>query len=476
MNTENIDFSLELPSERMLELVNAAMKRIVQHLDSLPQQPAYGTEGGAELAREMVEPVPESAIGFEEILDLLFERLVPKSFNTAGPGYLAYIPGGGLFHSALADLIAGSINRYVGVWAAAPALAQLETNVVRWFSDFMGYPSEARGFLSTGGSISNLSALVTARHEQLGEQFLSGTLYVSDQTHHSVLKAARLAGLPDANVRAVESDEFFRIRKDRLVARINEDRQAGLKPFLIVGSAGTTNTGAVDDLEALADIARHEELWFHVDAAYGGFFMLTERGRRIMKGIDRADTIALDPHKGLFLPYGTGALLARDGKALKRAHSVHGTYMPPMQDDPQFVDFCEISPELSRDFRGLRVWLPLKLHGVQAFRNNLNEKLDLADWACNRLKAMPGMEVVAPPELSLLAFCYAPEGTSIAEQNILNRALLENVNRRKNVYLTSTVLEGRFVLRICILSFRTHLDRMETCIRDIEESQADLAD
>ena len=467
---------LELGSEDMRSLVARAMDRIVAHIESLPEQPAHSSDGGRRLARSLSEPLPESGTPFDELLDLLFDRAVPCSFNTAGPGYLAYIPSGGLFHSAVADLISGSVNRFVGVWLAAPGLVQLEVNVVRWLCEMVGYPADAGGVLLSGGSLANLTALVTARRERLPEQFLEGTLYTSDQTHHSVLKAAVLAGFPPRNIRAVPCDEAFRIRPDELERQIDDDLRAGRQPFLVVANAGTTNTGAVDDLDALADIATRHRLWLHVDAAYGGFFALTERGREVMHGLARADSITLDPHKGLFLPYGTGSLLVRDVAALRRTHSIHADYMPATQDDDGLVDFCQLSPELSREFRGLRAWLPIKMHGIAAFRENLDEKLDLARWTADELAKIPGVEIVAEPQLSLVVFRLTRPGVGAepAELDRWNRDFLDRINRRQRVFLTGTILGGRFALRICVLSFRTHRDRMEMAIEDIRQAATEL--
>jgi aromatic-L-amino-acid decarboxylase len=421
-----------------------------------------------------VEPPPERAIPFADLLDLLFETAIPKSLNTAGPGYMAYIPGGGLFHSAVADLISDAVNRYVGVWIAAPALAQLEANVVRWFCDMVGYPSQARGILTSGGSLANFTALVTARRNRLPDNFLSGIIYASDQVHHSVVKAAILAGFPQTNVREVPSEGAFRLRIDLLREAICTDRKSGLTPFVVIGNAGTTNTGAVDNLEALSDLVAEERLWLHVDAAYGGFFMLTESGRKVMRGLERSDSVTLDPHKGLFLPYGTGSLLVRDGEALRRAHAIDASYMPPMQESRDLVDFCLYSPELSRDFRGLRVWLPFKMCGMGPFRSNLREKLELAAWAADQLRSIAGIEIVAEPQLSIVAFRLSSPDSDIEAENRLNRLLLEKVNMRKRVYLTATMLRGRFVLRICVLSFRTHRDRVHACIEDIRAAVRDL--
>ncbi|HVS30966.1 MAG TPA: aminotransferase class I/II-fold pyridoxal phosphate-dependent enzyme [Thermoanaerobaculia bacterium] len=449
---------LEPDAKEMRRLVDEAMRRIVAHIESLPQQPAQNVEGAAEFARGLIEPLPRVGVRYEELLDLLFDELVPRSFNAPSPGYLAYIPGGGLFHAAVADLIANSVNRYTGVFAAAPALVQIESNVVRWFCEIAGYGAGSGGILTTGGSMANFTAIVAARKKLLPENFMRGTLYCSDQVHHSFQKAANLAGFPYDNIREVPTDRSFRIRTDALLEAIHRDRVAGMTPFLVVGSAGTTNTGAVDDLDALATIAAGENLWFHVDGAYGAFFMLTARGREAMRGIERADSIVLDPHKTLFMPYGTGGLIVRDGDTLRRAHSLHADYLPPMQSAGDLVDFCEISPELSRDFRGLRVWLPLKMFGIEPFREQLDEKLDLIAWATEELRGIDGIEIVAEPQLTVVAFRL---------KSADNRELLERINARKRVMLTATTLGGELVIRICVVSFRTHMDRMRMALDDI---------
>lgn len=463
---------LELTSEDMQAMVSAAMQRIVMHIESLPQQPASGADGAVEGSRGLIEGMPSSATGFGALLDLLFNDLIPHSFNTAGPGYLAYIPGGGIFHSAVADLIANATNRYIGVNAAAPALVQLEANVVRWFCQMVGYGEESGGVLTSGGSISNLIAVVTARTVELGDEFARGSLYASTHVHHSLMKAARLAGFPEANVRAIAVDANFRMQIDALETQIAADRTAGFTPFFVAGSAGTTNTGAVDDLDAIADVAAREAMWMHVDGAYGGFFMLTEKGRSAMRGIERADSIILDPHKTLFLPYGTGAVLVRDRKTLLAAHSSHADYLPEMQDDPELYDFCELSPELSRDFRGLRVWLPLKMHGIDVFRDQLEEKLRLTEWATEQLRTIEGIEIVAEPQLSIVAFRYADASRTQDELNALNRRLLQYINGKQRVMMTPTVIDGNFVIRICVVSFRTHQERMQMAIDDVREGVA----
>ncbi len=450
---------LEPDAREMRVLVDEAMQRIVAHIESLPSQPAMNVEGATEYARTLIEPLPQRGESYEQVLDFLFDDAIPRSFTAAGPGYLAYVPGGGLFHSAVADLIADAVNRYVGVCAAAPALVQLEANVVRWFCEILGMPQAAGGVLTSGGSLANFTGIVTARKAMLPDDFLRGTLYCSNQIHHSFQKAANLAGFPYANVRELPVDEAFRIRVDALEEAIANDRRGGFAPFLIAGSAGTTGTGAVDDLKALARIAREQKMWFHVDGAYGALFMLTERGRAVLRGIEQADSVILDPHKTLFLPFGTGAVLVRDARTLRRAHSLHADYLPQMQQEDELVDFCEISPELSRDFRGLRVWLPLKMFGIEPFREQLDEKLDLIEYAVDELRKIDGIEIVEP-QLTIAAFRYRDDETT--------RALLKGINDRKRVMLTPTTLpDGRFVIRIAIVSHRTHKDRVDMMLEDI---------
>lgn len=467
-------YPLELEAPVMRDMVERAMDRIGAHLESLPEQPLHATAGGKKLARSLRGPMPERGQPFEKLLRLLFGRVIPMSLNTASPGYLAYIPGGGLFHAAVADLIADATNRYVGVWLAAPGLVQLEENVIQWFCAMLGLPPSAGGILTTGGSLANLIAVITARRERLPPEFLAGVVYASEEAHHSVRKAALLAGILPERVRAIPTDACFRLSPTALEAAVVADRAAGLSPFLLVASAGTTSTGAVDDLEALADVAARQRLFLHVDAAYGGFFALTERGRRALRGIERADSVTLDPHKSLFLPYGTGCLLVRDREVLRRAHTAPASYLPPMQSEEGLVDFCELGPELSRDARGLRVWLPLAMHGAGVFRDALDEKLDLARWAADALRALPGVEMVAEPELSLLAFRARLPGASDADVDARSRRLIAKINERQRVLLTGAVVKGRFVIRICVLSFRTHQDRMEAALEDVRASLAEL--
>ncbi len=450
---------------------DAVLSYLIDFLEGLPNAPASNLEGALEFARGLREEVPERGdADFERVLGTVREA-ASYGFETAGPGYLAYIPGGGLFSAALGDFVATCVNRFVNLWNPAPAFVQIEASVIRWLCDLFELPDESGGILTSGGSMANFSAIVTARREKLPDDFLKGTIYVSGQTHASVAKAAMLAGFPQANVRSIGTDDRLRISPSTLRAAIAADRDEGHQPFLLVANAGTTNTGAIDPIDELADIARDQGLWLHADAAYGGFFQLTDRGREAFRGIQRADSITLDPHKGMFLPYGTGCLLVRDRAQLRQAHQVGASYLQDLAAEEEIPNFSDYSPELSRDFRGLRVWLPLKLHGLGAFRSALDEKLDLTRVLYEGLKDTPGFALPWEPQLTVIPFRYEPRS---GDAEGFNRRLLERINASKRVFLSSTMIEGRFIIRACIVSHRTHRDRIDEAVEIIRRSAREL--
>jgi aromatic-L-amino-acid/L-tryptophan decarboxylase len=456
---------LEPDRAGMAELGRAVLDRAIDFVAGLPDRPANTADQAPdELVRELLAPPPEGPGDLAALLDRV-ERAAAYAFETAGPGYLAYIPGGGLFASAVADLYARVTNRYVGLAAPAPALAALEHSVVRWLAGLCGLPEGSGGLLVPGGSIANFSAVIAARHAGLGDDLAAGTLYVSAQTHQSVAKAARLAGIPAAGLRIVPCTPDLRMDVAAAAGMVAADRAAGRRPFLLVGSAGTTNTGAVDPLPELAALARRNGMWFHVDGAYGGMFRLTDRGRERMRGMEHADSVTLDPHKTLFLPYGTGALVVRDPARLAAAHESGGHYLQDLAAGDELPDYAHLGPELTRDPRGLRVWLPLHLYGVAAFRAALDEKLDLAELAHGKLAAEPLLEVPWSPELSTVAFRMRASGVDgTAAADAASRRLLERINAGRRIFLSSTVIDGRYTLRLCIVSHRTHAERIAEAV------------
>jgi aromatic-L-amino-acid decarboxylase len=464
---------LELSAAEASAMVDAVMGHIVQAIGAVGDGPVdTSSRADSDYLARMLEAAPEEGSPLAPLLDRLFGDYARRSLDPTSPGFMGYVPGGGIFHAAVADLIADTLNRYVGVSAVAGAYVQIENNVLRWFSEIVGYGADSGGYLTSGGSLANWGAIVAARETRLDGDLARGVIYTSDQAHHCVAKAARLAGIPPGNVRVLASDAFYRLQPGAVCSAVDEDLRAGMRPFLLVASAGTTNTGAVDPLDALADVAEELDLWFHVDGAYGGFFQLTERGRAVLAGLSRADSVALDPHKTLFLPYGTGALLVRQRRTLRQAHATTADYLPPPSAEEEVPDFSDLSPELTRPFRGLRVWLPLKLHGLGVFRAYLDEKLDLARWLAAELQRMPEVEVLASPELSILAF--ALRASDIEAANARTRLVLAAVNKRNRVMLTGTMLRGRFVIRVAVVSYRTHQQHLQLLLDDLREAIVDM--
>ena len=462
---------LELTPEAMLRMGRSAVDALVEHIMNLPDAPRSNLDDGQKIAKSLWEKPPEKGMDFESLLDLFMNKVIPVSINTPHPAYMGYIPGGGLYPSAIADFLGAATNRFTGAWFAAPAAARLEANVLEWFTQWMGYPKSTRGILTSGGSLASFSALVTARKHLLVENLSRGIIYSSDQTHYCVMKAAILAGIPEQNIRLLSVGSDFRAVPEYFEKAIKSDLKKGKKPFFIVGNAGTTNSGAVDPLLDLAEIAKKYKLWYHIDAAYGGFFNLCKEGKKILKGLDKSDSIVLDPHKGLFVPYGSGSLLVKDGELLRSAHMLTAEYLMDHMIPEGEVNATEYSPELTRSYRGLRVWLPLKLFGVKAFRENLAEKLHLTRWMYERFLEEPGFECMAVPELTVIAFRYRPKK---GDMEAFNRKLLAYIVKSKKLFLSSTLLHGKFVIRVCILSFRTHKAEVEEAFEIIKSAAKKL--
>ena len=465
---------LEFTAAQMHAMVDAVAGRCIDHIVNLPTQPILGDVGAEDFCRRMREDAPEQGSPLEPLLDQLFRDYVPRSFTTPGPGYLAYIPGGGVFPAALADFIADTTNRYTGIWQAAPALVQLEANALDWLRDWMGFPPTSRGLFTTGGSMATFNAILCARERHLGPDLRPGVLYTSDQAHHGVLKAAKLAGIMPDRVRAIPCDDAYRLPVAGLGDAIARDRAAGLVPFCVVSTAGTTNTGAVDPLAAIADLTASEGLWHHVDGAYGAFFQLCDDTKPILRGLSRADSLTLDPHKGMFLPYGTGALLVPDGAALRAAHEATAGYLPAMPHPEEFYDPSQHGPDLSRGFPGLRVWLTVKMYGAAVFRAAVAEKRALALEAFRRVAALPGIVIDAPPDLSLFAFHVTWPGATLTDEDAATRALMDRTSRRGRIMVSGAAARGRYLGRVCVLNFRTHTAEIDALLEDMGAALANI--
>ena len=446
-----------------MDAARSVMEHVEAYLEGLSVAPAYTRSEG--MAGALLEsPLSEKGVGLEACLGLVRRFVDHEGISTTSGRFTGYIPGGGLYHAALGDYMAAVSNRYAGVFFASPGAVRMENQLIRWMADLIGFGDGASGYLAAGGSLANLTAVVTARdaHGIEGEAVPRAVLYVTKHTHHCVDKALRIAGLARVVIRRVAVDSGHRMIPDSLDDAIRADKESGLLPWMVLASAGTTNTGSVDPLRAVGVIARRRGLWYHVDAAYGGFFLLTDAGRERLDGMDLADSVVMDPHKTLFLPYGTGALIVRDGKKLRDAHASGADYMQDTLAAQEEWSPADMSPELTKHFRGLRMWLPLQVFGVAPFRSALDEKLLLARYARQRLEESALFEVGPEPDLSVVTF-------RMHGSNEANKHLLDAIHADGRVFLSSTILDDCFTLRLAIVNFRTHKADIDTTLHVLEE-------
>ncbi|WP_207388419.1 aminotransferase class V-fold PLP-dependent enzyme [Gramella sp. KN1008] len=413
--------------------------------------------------------ITEEPTELDSLIEAVEDNIDRVGINPASAGYLGYIPGGGLYPSALGDYMAAVSNKYAGIFFAAPGAVRLENMLLRWMCRLMGFPETSAGNLTSGGSIANLIAIVTAReaHGLKARDFENAVIYLSEQAHHSLQKAIRIAGMAEAHLRYIPMDGNLRLSAAELEKQIARDKEAGLIPFFINTSIGTTNTGAVDPVNSIADIAEKYGLWLHIDAAYGGFFKLVPELQDKFEGVERADSITLDPHKSLFLPFGTGAVLVKNKKALLEVHHYLADYMQDTRSENEELSPADISPELTKHFRGMRLWLPLKLFGLKAFRAALEEKVYLARYFHQEIQKVKGFEVGPEPELSVTMFRYVPENGS--RSNEINKELLEELKNDGRIFLSSTSIKGVFWIRVAILIYRTHLSQVELLLQILQE-------
>jgi aromatic-L-amino-acid/L-tryptophan decarboxylase len=445
-------------------------KRVLDHalayLEQVPEAPS--NRPWAEVFSRRLNPeFAEAGRDPETVLDYVSACVEAPGFATTSPRFMAYIPGGGLFPSALGDFLAAVSNKYSGFASASPGAARLENATVAWLARIIGYPESAAGTLTSGGSIANLTAIVAARDARDPDGV--GAVYATRFAHHCVDKALHIAGRGNAPKRQVATDARYRMSVDALEEAMEQDCAAGIRPWLVVASAGTVDTGAVDPLDEIASLCRRYDAWLHVDGAYGGLFALCPEGRDILSGIELADSVALDPHKSLFLPYGTGAVLVREGRFLLQSFSANAEYMQPLGESEVGPSPADLSPELTRHFRALRLWLPLQLAGISAFRAAQAEKLALARYFHARLSEMDRFDPGPPPDLSVVAFRYRPKH---GDPDDFNERLLRHLQEEGRVMLSGTRIDGRHFLRCAILSFRTHIEHVDEAVAALERAIA----
>lgn len=449
---------LEPDSASRRELGSQALDHALNFLDQVESAPSL--RPAAEALGERLEPeFTEKGRDASAVLDYVGACIERPGIATTSPRFMGYIPGGGLFHSALGDMLAAASNKYSGFAPAAPGAVRIENACTTWLASVIGYPETATGTLTSGGSLANLTAIVAAREAK--DPNGGGAVYLTRFAHHCVEKALHIAGRGRSPRRVIATDDNYRMSPAALEAALEEDRRNGVRPWLVVASAGTVDTGAVDPFPEIVEICRRYGAWLHVDGAYGGLFALCNQGRDRLRGIEQADSVAVDPHKTLFLPYGTGAVLVRDGRNLFDAFSASADYIRPFSETDVGPSPADLSPELTRHFRALRLWLPLQIAGVAAFRAAQSEKLDLARYFHARLSEFDGFDAGPEPQLSVVAFRYLPKGGDVDQ---FNERLIQHVQREGRVMLSGTRIDGSFRLRCAILCFRTHLEHVDEAI------------
>ena len=426
---------------------------LVDRISGLSAEPVMRMAGRAEMEARIAEPPPAQGRAFDELIDRLVEDVLPFVGHFDHPRFFGYVPGAGTWPGALGELIAAATNIDAGSWREAAGPTQLELTVLDWFREWLGYPDGAAGVLVSGGSAANLTAIACAREALVGPMSPRIVAYTSDQTHSSLARAARHLGFRPDQIRVLASDRSFRIIPSDLVAAMDADLAAGRLPFLVSANAGTTSTGAIDDLVRLAEVCRERQVWLHVDAAYGGFAALTDRGRNALRGIEMADSVTLDPHKWLAMPFEVGCLMVRRGEALERAFELHPEYLREGRGDDPIVNFADRGLQLTRASRAIKVWLALQTFGVDAFRRAIDRAMDLTTLAQQRIEADPRLELISPASLGILTFRRrGVDGTSPAHTDEANRRLVATLARSGEVLLTGTVLAGRYAIRLCVLN------------------------
>lgn len=467
---EKIAKQLEPGTETRRQWVGQVQEYTEQFLEGISDRKAYNKEGD----HEGIDRVSFDSGGksMEELLEVLAESLDKPGINPASGGHLGYIPGGGVYPAALGDFMADVTNRYAGVYFANPGAVRMENKLIRWMAQLMGYPESAHGNLASGGSIANLIGITTARDAMgiTSAVVPKAVIYVNPQTHHCVHKAVRIAGMGESTLREVPLDERFRMRPDALRQMVIEDLEAGLRPFLVVASLGSTDTGAVDPIDRIADVAEEFGLWFQIDAAYGGFFVLVDELKEKFKGVERSDSFIIDPHKGMFLPYGVGVVIVKDTAQLNKTHYYKANYMQDALENARELSPADLSPELTKHFRGLRMWLPMQLFGLEPFKAALKEKYLLTKYFYDRIQEL-NFEVGPVPELSVAIYRYT---SNDIDANIFNKALTRAVQEDGRIFISSTMIEGVFWLRLAVLCFRTHLREVDLLLEILERKRDNL--
>jgi aromatic-L-amino-acid decarboxylase len=461
---------LDPSSDEIRNWGNSAIQLIADYLSGLRDRPVYPRASSREIRDRLDSTLPAEGTDFDSLLKAFQDVIIPFSRQNAHPRMFGYVQSPGTPLAAFADLLASTLNANLTVWRSAPAPVEIERLTIDWIRQILGFNAEAGGLFVSGGSMANFSALAAARQTK-NDSSDRLRMYASSQTHFSIAKAAALLGIGRENVREIAVDERFRIRPDDLVAKITADLEEGFVPFCVVANAGTVDTGAVDPFIEIREIANRFQLWMHVDGSYGAFAVLAKSARRLLAGMEQADSIALDPHKWLYLPVDVGCVIYRDPEIARATFGHEAEYIRMFGEKADEAFACwDYGPELSRRFRALKVWAVLKGVGLNSLGEAIERNLACARYLESMVRASDDFEMVAPVELSIFCFRHVPvqlRGESPATIDVFNERLLVALQRDGSSYLSNAMLGGRFALRGCVLNYRTTLRDMEILLDDL---------
>jgi glutamate/tyrosine decarboxylase-like PLP-dependent enzyme len=438
---------------------------IVEHFEQLRDSSPSQCRERPEPAPLECGPPPEQGTEPAAVVAWLRREIFTRILQVDHPRFFAFVPSPSNFAGAMADALAAGFNGFAGSWFSGSALAQVELVAVDWLRRICGLPETAGGLFVSGGSMANLTCLAVARHVRLEDRMAGAVVYFSDQTHSSVERALRVLGFAPAQLTRLPSDEAFRLELDALRRAMRADRAAGRMPFCVVANAGTTNTGAVDPLATLARLCREEDLWLHVDGAYGAAAALLPEGRSLLEGLEQADSLSLDPHKWLFQPFECGCALVREARRLEDTFRILPEYLRDVHGLGGEVNFCDRGVQLTRHFRALKLWMSIQVFGMEAFREAMSWGLRLAELAERLLREDGRFEVVTPAQLAVVSFRYAPPGLPAEQAELVNQRLVGAMLEDGYAVLTSTVLRGRTVLRLCTINPRTTEEEIAETVR-----------
>ena len=459
---------LQMAPELMLELARQTAELLVERIERLPEEGAWDGDFQRELEDRLLEDPPEEGRPPAAVLERVAREVLPFATRLDHPRCFAFVPSAPTWPGVLADFVAAACNFNVCTWLVASGPSQLELVVIDWFRRWLGYPEGAGGLLTSGGSAAALDAFVAAREAAGNPE--RPTVYMSDQSHSAQIRAARIVGVRPDCIRMIPIDESFRLDMAALVRAVGDDRAAGFNPVAICANAGATSNGAIDPLEDMADFCEAEGIWLHVDAAYGGFAMVTEEGRKLLRGIERADSTGLDGHKWLFQPYEAGGLLVKDARNLEVAFSVHHDVLQDTIWGTNHPNFSDRGLQLSRSFRALKIWMSIQTFGMSAFRRAVSRGMELAVRAGEYAGASSTLELLAPVSLGIVCFRINPAGAEVGEERLdrVNRTVLARVFWEDRALMSSTMVGKTFSLRLCIINHTTTWNDVRETLESIE--------